>query len=436
MKIKVNAKQELALKYLRDDEIIEVLYGGGAGGGKSFLGALWVLSQCTKHDGTRWLIGRSKLDALKKTTLKTLFDVIKLCEIPPHFYKYNQQDKVITFYNGSEIILKDLFTYPSDPNFDSLGSLEITGAFIDECNQVDEKAKNVVRSRIRYKLRDYNLTPKIFMTCNPSKGWVYEQFYKPERDGTLRNDRRFIQALVTDNRHIDPSYIESLRQLDEASKQRLLMGNWDYDDDLAKLFAYEDVLVAFENNRVEKGEGYITADIARFGDDATVICVWSGWRLERVQKLNKLDLTKVADAIWKLAKENNIPMSRVICDENGLGGGVIDILKCKGFVNNARPIKVSGKEENYNNLKSQCYFRLAKKVVDREVYIVDNTYRKEIIEELTLIRQKDIDKDGKTAVEGKDKVKALLGRSPDFADAVMMRVYFDIKSSKSWLDQI
>lgn len=436
MKIKLNAKQYQAIKYLNDPDIIEVLYGGGAGGGKSFLGALWILTQATNYDGTRWLIGRAKLDALKKTTLKTFFDVMKLCGIPPHFYNYNQQDKVITFYNGSEIILKDLFTYPSDPNFDSLGSLEISGAFIDECNQVDEKAKNVVRSRIRYKLREFGLTPKLFMTCNPAKGWVYEQFYEPDRNGTIRKDKRFIQALVTDNKHIDPTYIESLKQLDEASKQRLLMGNWDYDDDLAKLFAYQDVIEMFRDKELAKGEKFITADIARFGDDSTVICVWNGWKLTEIKTLNKKDLTEVAKEIRAIALRNSIPMGRVVCDENGLGGGVIDILRCKGFVNNARPIKIEGKEENYNNLKSQCYFRLAKRVADREVVILDSKYEREIKEELTLIRQKDIDKDGKTAVEGKDKVKALLGRSPDYADAIMMRIYFDLNNVKSWVDNL
>lgn len=430
-------KQNLAIKYLNDKDITEVLYGGAAGGGKSFLGCLWILERATKLDGTRWLIGRSKLDALKKTTLKTLFDVMKMCGvIPIQHYKYNQQDKVITFYNGSEIILKDLFTYPSDPNFDSLGSLEITGGFIDECNQVDEKAKNVVRSRIRYKLREYNITPKLFMTCNPAKGWVYDTFYKPDKDNSLKPYRKFIQALVTDNTHIDPSYIESLKQLDEASKQRLLYGNWDYDDDLAKLFPYDEILNAFANSGINGGEKYITADIARFGDDATVICTWNGWRLEDIRTIDKSDLTEVAKVIREISTSRGIPMSKVVCDENGLGGGVIDMLRCEGFVNNAKPLKVDGKEENYANLKSQCFFRLAKKISDREVFLNAGKYSTKISEELSLIRQKDMDKDGKTAVEGKDKLKAILGRSPDFADAIMMRVYFDLRKNKSWIDSI
>ena len=74
-----------------------------------------------------------------------------------------------------------MFLYPSDRNFDSLGSLEITAAFIDEANQITEKAKNVVASRLRYKLDENNLIPKMLMTCNPAKNWTYTEYYRPAR---------------------------------------------------------------------------------------------------------------------------------------------------------------------------------------------------------------------------------------------------------------
>ena len=89
-------------------------------------------------------MGRSKLDALKKTTLNTFFEVCTAWQLKANKdYTFNGSSNIITFYNGSEIILKDLFLYPSDRNFDSLGSLEITSAFIDEANQITEKAKNI-----------------------------------------------------------------------------------------------------------------------------------------------------------------------------------------------------------------------------------------------------------------------------------------------------
>src|SRR5690606_19677099 len=193
-------------------------------------------------------------------------------------FKYNGQDNVIYFHNGSQIILKDLFLYPSDPEFDKLGSLEITGAFIDECNQLVYKAWQVVKSRIRYKLKEFGLIPKMLGTCNPAKNWVYKQFYRPFKDKTLNPLKKFIQALPTDNPHLPKSYLEALLSLDKNSKERLYFGNWEYDDDPASLIDIDAIYDYFNPVHVEKGKDkYLTIDVARKGKDKTVWRVWYGW---------------------------------------------------------------------------------------------------------------------------------------------------------------
>ena len=58
-------KQTEALDYLEDSSTNELLFGGGAGGAKSFLGCVWIILSCLKYPCTRWVIGRSKLKALK-----------------------------------------------------------------------------------------------------------------------------------------------------------------------------------------------------------------------------------------------------------------------------------------------------------------------------------------------------------------------------------
>ena len=68
-------KQEHAVFYLNDNLTKEVLYGGAAGGGKSALGCLWLISMCQRYPKTRWLMGRAKLKSLKDTTLNTFFDL-------------------------------------------------------------------------------------------------------------------------------------------------------------------------------------------------------------------------------------------------------------------------------------------------------------------------------------------------------------------------
>ena len=73
--MKLLPKQENAVYYLKDNETKEVLYGGAAGGGKSAFGCLWLIEMCQKYPGSRWLMGRSKLKALKETTLNTFFEL-------------------------------------------------------------------------------------------------------------------------------------------------------------------------------------------------------------------------------------------------------------------------------------------------------------------------------------------------------------------------
>ena len=372
-------------------------------------------------------MGRSKLDALKKTTLNTFFEVCTAWNLKAiEDYTFNGSSNVITFYNGSEIILKDLFLYPSDRNFDSLGSLEITSAFIDEANQITEKAKNVVASRLRYKLDENGLIPKMLMTCNPAKNWVYSEYYRPAKDKTIKPYRKFIQSLVGDNTYISKHYEKQLFELDELSKQRLLYGNWEYDVTNDSLIEYDAILSLFNQKGIE-GDKYITCDVARFGVDKTVIMLWQGLHIRYVRTLLKSAVNDVVDEIKKLQQENQVNLTNIIVDEDGVGGGVKDYLRCRGFVNNSKPLK----NENYQNLKTQCYYKLADLINKGQIGIScsDVNVKNSIIEECEQVRTKDADKDNKLQIIPKDTVKAILGRSPDYSDALAMRMFYEIDNN-------
>jgi len=416
--------QEKAIEYLFDKTTTEVLFGGAAGGGKSWVGCSWLVLMCIKYPKTRYLMGRSKLDALKKTTLNTFFEVCETWGLKAgKHYNFNGGSNILTFYNKSEVMLKDLFLYPSDRNFDNLGSLEITGAFIDEANQITEKAKNIVASRMRYKLDDYGLIPKMLMTCNPAKNWVYTQYYRPAKDGTQKPHRKFIQSLVDDNEYISKYYKTQLETLDELSKQRLLFGNWEYDSTKDSLIEYDAILNMFSQKGIA-GEKYISCDVARFGADKTVIMLWEGLHIINIRTLLKSAVNDVVEAVRQLQQEYQVNLRNIIVDEDGVGGGVKDFLRCQGFTNNARALK----SENYQNLKTQCYYKLADKINKGQVGIVcpDVNVKNQIIEECEQVRTKDADKDNKLQIIPKDTVKAILGRSPDYSDALAMRMYYEI----------
>lgn len=424
LKFKTFEKQRIALRHLRNKTTNEVLFGGGARGGKSYLGCGWVIIECLQKPGSRWMIAREELTKLKDTTLLTFFMVSKELGISDH-YHYNAQSLTITFSNGSLIFFREIKYLPSDPEFDRLGSYDLTGCFLDECQQIDSKAINVLRGRMSVLSGEgWKTIPKSLYTCNPAKNWIYEVFVRPDKENRLANDKVFIKSLATDNPFIPEAYIENLKKSDKVTVQRLLYGNFEYDDDPASLIGYEKILDCFTNDfDTLNGSSFITVDVARFGSDSTVIAIWHGYRVQLFQYKN-LSVAETAAKIKEFQHKYSVPVSRIIADEDGVGGGVVDILHCKGFVNNSRPLR----DENYVNLKSQCYYRLAERINKDGLFIkCDNvTMKDNIIQELEQVKQHNMDKDGKKAVLPKDKVKEMIGRSPDFSDALMMREWFDI----------
>ena len=95
----------------------------------------------------------------------------------------------------------------------------------------------------------------------------------------------------------------------------------------------------------------------------------------------------------------------------------------KPIVNNAKPLK----DENYENLKTQLYFKLAEVINKGELKVLNTKYQDKIIEELQQVKHRPTDRVGKIAMVQKGDVKRMLGRSPDFSDAMAYRMVFEIK---------
>jgi hypothetical protein len=431
---KPTPKQFVAWGLLTDDETTELGWGGGAGGGKSWLGCFWLLSSCLAYPGTRWLLGRKELVNLKRTTLKTFYKVCAEYSVEPDKdFSLNQQTNTITFRNGSEMVLFDLSTSPKDPEYTRLGGLELTGAFVDESNEVDEKAISILRTRIgRQRNQEFNLKPRLLETFNPNKGHVYLRYYKPFKTGTLPVHRKFIQALATDNPHLTQDYIEELKKGDRATVERLLHGNFDYDDDPYLMVSYDAATDLFTNTVEDEEKRYLTADIARLGGDLIVIMCWQGMEAYRVEWMSRMSLDSVAGKIRDIAAQESIPWSRVLVDEAGLGQGVVDMLRgIKGFVGASAPLVMPNEKtpQNYANLRSQCFFMLAKAIEERKmaVRVADPMVRERITLELAQVKRLNDGTERKLRIVAKEDMKKALGFSPDFVDTLSMRMFFEVR---------
>lgn len=194
--------------------------------------SVWLIIMCLKYADIRAVVARHTLKALKESTLNTILGLLKEWKVP---YNYNQKDGFIEFENGSRIILKEMADLPSDPTFSRFGSSEYTIAAIDEVDLISEKAVEVLSSRLRWKNAEYGIKPVTLMSCNPNIGWVRDRFVM-DKDGnppTLAKHEAYIPFSVFDNpnKKFRQNYIEQLKRLkNQAERERLLYGNWDYVD--------------------------------------------------------------------------------------------------------------------------------------------------------------------------------------------------------------
>lgn len=440
-------KQLEALEILKRDSIRQLVFGGAKGGGKTDLGCIWVLTNCVQYPGTRWIIGRAEFTKLRKSTLDSFF---KICRdwglLPDKHYSYNQQTNIIRFSWGSEIYLLDLAEQVSDIEYSRWGGIQVSGVFVDEASEITEKARNILLTLIRYGLEGkdqfgnpYKITPKILMTCNPIKNhFLYSEFYKPSQEGTLHPSKYYLPSLPTDNPTLPEEYLDVLRSFqfsDPTSYKRLYLGLWEYDS--SNSLVEQDALHKLMN----QAPGYweytgqtmsLTADIARLGKDSTTIVLWDKLSVIDIITLSKQTTDVTSEKIKDLILKYRIQPKNIIIDADGIGGGVIDQLPrgVVSFINNSKPLH----GEQYQNLKTQCYFRLANEINKGSIrfkYKFQNPDLRSRIElELQQIIQDKVDSDGKLSILRKEEVKRLLGgNSPDYSDALMLRMYNEVLNS-------
>lgn len=447
-------KQTEAWNAWEDDITTELGYGGAAGGGKTRLGCYLLITIAEMYPGSRAGLARKELKTLRLTTLASLLEVFnELGYKRDKDYNYNTQLGIISFPNGSEIYILDTAYSPQDPEYTRFGSLELTWAWVDESNETPEKGKSILKTRIgrknKFTINGEDIIVKAFWleTFNPNKGHVHRDYYKPWKEKRLPEYRKFIRALPGDNPYLPDAYIKGLERSDKVTRERLLKGNFDFDDDPQKIMFYEAITdLPFNTLEENKDVKILIADIARFGGDKIVLSVWKGLILYGLYIYTYQGIDETIVKLKEVARDEKIAYQNIMVDEGGVGGGVVDGMRgIKGFNGASSPLQVwdyiKNKlvSANYQNFRCQCYFKLGEMVNDRKIlvdikkfvtniegYTVDKALS-DLFEELDQTKQTDNSEDGKKAIIPKSEIKEMLGRSPDIADVMMMRMFFEIK---------
>jgi phage terminase large subunit len=219
----VTEKQQIFLDSLQD----EVLYGGAAGGGKSYAQVLDAWIYAIRYPGCKQLILRRTFPELKRSLIMTSVMLYK-----KEYAKYNESDKKWKFNNGSMIE----FGYcESEKDVSQYQSAEYDVIRFDELTHFTEFQYTYLISRIR---GANNFPKQIKSSTNPGNvghAWVKSRFIEnkiPLQTYTddLERNYIFIPAKVQENSFLmesDPKYIQRLEQLPENERRALLEGDWD-----------------------------------------------------------------------------------------------------------------------------------------------------------------------------------------------------------------
>lgn len=159
----------------------------------------------------------------------------------------------------------------------------------------------------------------------------------------------------------------------------------------------------------------ISCDVARFGSDETVIAARIGNRIRIRDAYVGKPTTHTAGRVAAIAREYPEPAVRIVIDDDGVGGGVTDILREQGFevtAFNGGGTPLQG--DDYPNRRSELWFVGAEAMPELDLDEDD-----QLAADLTA-PEYSFDSRGRRVVEPKAVTKKRLGRSPDRGDAVLL----------------
>jgi hypothetical protein len=206
-----------------DSEIRNFFIGGAIRGGKTFvcLGALVIL--CKKYPGSRWHIVRESFPTLRSTTIPSVEKLLKWANVK---WNRNSSDYFVQFPNGSRIYFFSE-NYVNDKDLDRFKGLETNGFLLEQIEELQEATFMKCMERCGSWYIDPMPAALNFATFNPSFNWVKDKIYLLAIAGLLPITDKYITALPTDNPFVTDDQWKAWDRLDDESKERFIMGNWE-----------------------------------------------------------------------------------------------------------------------------------------------------------------------------------------------------------------
>ncbi len=426
-----------------ESRAFEILYGGAAGSGKSFL-----------------LLGKARLQHQSVLLLRRTFGqledtlILKSKEIYGAPNCYNSSKHVWEFPDGGRIRFghleheDDVYQYQS-AEFDLIG--------FDELTQFTKLQYEYLLSRARTTLKGQKV--QVISCTNPGgegNDWVVERwapwlnegypnpaqpneirYFKRDESGkeieTTIDDpdamsRTFIPARLADNPYLGEEYRRTLNLLPEPLRSQLLHGDWKAGqlDDAYQLIPREWIKAAMARWQPDGNTNALTSigvDVARGGQDKTVIAKRYGHWFAPLEKYAGV-LTKTGQDVVTLFAPALTADGCANIDVIGVGASAYDIAKGQGL--NVNAINWAEKSEatdksgklKFANLRAEHCWRLREALDPNSGEDLAIPNDPELLADLCSLRWR-MQVNG-IRIESKDEIKVRLGRSPDSGDAVIL----------------
>lgn len=184
----------------------------GVGAGKTSCGWMCVLEYAFKHPGALGVIVAPSYPLIRDVILKE-----RPYWIPDALVKsYNKTDKELKFINGTSVIFRSA---SDDRQIEMIRGLTVSFGWIDEATLLPKMVLDIVTARLRKP--GYPL--KLWLTCTPSKGWVYKLLKVNPSDEWFCLDN----IPSSSNTYLDSGYVKSLKDLYTGQfYDQEVMGQW------------------------------------------------------------------------------------------------------------------------------------------------------------------------------------------------------------------
>lgn len=388
--------------------------------GKTFSHIIWLYGKAHEYEDAEgynyWWVAPVYSQA------KIAFNRMRKYLRSTGMYAFNETALTIKCPNGAVIVFKSA----DDP--DNLYGEDVYAAVFDEAPRAKPEAWYALRSTLSATEAPCKLIGNFGGTAN----WMHQLKRKQANNPNYEYFKITCWDAVAEGILSREEVLQAKEDLPEKIFKSLYLA--EAMEGEGQLISHQNIARLFTNKIEHGSRRYITADIARLGKDKSVIMVWYGWVVIQIIDLDKNKIDEVATVIRSLRKKHHIHNDDIVCDEDGVGGGVVDLLDCKGFLNGSKPIENYDDEGekvndlNFANLKTQCYYKLAERINRKEMLMenVADDVEIKIIEELEQVRLTEEIDDKKIRIKSKKEISKEIGRSPDYSDCLMMREYFEL----------